>query len=199
MRKSKPVCYIIAGPNGAGKTTFALQYLAEIAGCRNFINADLIAQGLSPLDSLAGQYEAGQLFLKEIYRNIDKRIDFAFETTLSGRSYINLFKKLKQNDWQLVLFFLWIPDANFSKSRIRERVKHGGHSISPDTIYRRYPRAIHNFVEVYAPLCDKVFCYDNSNPKPVLIFEQDEKGQKISVNNIYKKIIRCSNDYKRNK
>jgi len=199
MKKTKPICYIIAGPNGAGKTTFALQYLAEIAGCRNFINADLIAQGLSPLDSLAAQYEAGRLFLKEIHSNIDKQIDFAFETTLAGRSYINLFKKLRQKGWQLVLFFLWIPDANFSKSRIQERVKHGGHSISHDTIYRRYPRAIYNFIEVYTPLCDKVFCYDNSNPKPVLIFEQDEKGRKISVNNIYDKIIRCSNDYKRNK
>jgi len=195
----KPTCYIIAGPNGAGKTTFALQYLPEIADCRNFINADLIAQGLSPLDSLAAEYEAGRLFLKEIYSNIEKRIDFAFETTLSGRSYINLLKRLRRESWRLVMFFLWIPDADFSKSRIRERVKHGGHNIPSETVYRRFPRVMYNLVKVYIPLCDKVFCYDNSSPRPVLIFEQDEKGQRISIYDIYEKILRYSNDYKRNK
>ena len=124
-KKQKPTCFIIAGPNGAGKTTFALRYLPQIAGCRNFVNADLIAYGLSPFDSLSAQYEAGRLFLREIYANIDRRVDFAFEATLAGRSHISLLKKLRQDGWQVVLFFLWIPDAAFSKSRIRERVEHG--------------------------------------------------------------------------
>lgn len=84
-KKRKPTCFVIAGPNGAGKTTFALRYLPQIAGCRNFVNADLIAHGLSPLDSLSAQYEAGRLFLREIYANIEKREDFAFEATV-GRS-----------------------------------------------------------------------------------------------------------------
>ncbi len=92
----KPTCYIIAGPNGAGKTTFALRYLPEIAKCSNFINADLIAQGISPLDSLVAQYEAGRIFLREIHSNIEQRKDFAFETTLAGRSHINLFKRLRR-------------------------------------------------------------------------------------------------------
>ena len=103
-KKRKPTCFIIAGPNGAGKTTFALRYLPQIAGCRNFVNADLIAYGFSPFDSLSAQYEAGRLFLREIYANIDKRVDFAFETTLAGRSHINLLKKLRQDGWQIVLF-----------------------------------------------------------------------------------------------
>ncbi len=196
-KKQRPTCFIIAGPNGAGKTTFALRYLPQIAGCRNFVNADLIAYGLSPFDSVSAQYKAGRLFLREIYANIAKRVDFAFEATLAGRSHISLLKKLRQNGWQVVLFFLWIPDAAFSKSRIRERVRHGGHDIPDETIHRRYPRVMHNLVEAYIPLCDKVVCYDNSESEPVLVFEQDKNGQRISNSDIYKRIIRCANGYKR--
>lgn len=170
---------MIAGPNGAGKTTFALHYLPQIAGCRNFVNADLIAYGLSPFDSLSAQYDAGRLFLREINANIDKRVDFAFETTLAGRSQISLFKKLRQDGWRIVLFFLWIPDAAFSKSRVRERVAQGGHDIPDDTILRCYPRIMHNLAKVYMSLCDKVVCYDNSSSEPVLFFKQDENGQTV--------------------
>jgi len=194
-KKQKPICFIIAGPNGAGKTTFALRYLPQIAGCRNFVNADLIAYGLSPFDSLSAQYEAGRLFLREIYANINKRVDFAFETTLAGRSQINLLKKLRQDGWYVVLFFLWIPDAAFSKRRVRERVEHGGHDIPDEAIYRRFPRIMHNLIKFYIPLCDKIVCYDNSESKPVLVFEQDKNGQKILNNDIYEGIIRCAYGY----
>ncbi len=197
-KKQKPTCFIIAGPNGAGKTTFALRYLPQIAGCRNFVNADLIAYGLSPFDSLSAQYEAGRLFLREIHANIDKRVDFAFETTLSGRSQISLLKKLREDGWQLVLFFLWIPDADFSRNRIRERVEHGGHDIPDDTIYRRFPRIMHNLIKIYIPLCDKVICYDNSRPKPVPVFEQTGRSRRIFNQDVYEKILRQSDDYKTN-
>jgi predicted ABC-type ATPase len=198
-KKRKPTCFIIAGPNGAGKTTFALRYLPQIAGCRNFVNADLIAYGISPFDSLSAQYEAGRLFLRQIYANIDKRVDFAFETTLAGRSHINLLKKLRQDGWQIVLFFLWIPDAAFSKSRIRERVEHGGHNIPDDAIYRRFPRVMQNFIKIYNPLCDIVICYDNSRPDPVPVFRQDSTGKRILNQDIYAKILRQSDDYKANR
>jgi predicted ABC-type ATPase len=197
-KKQKPTCFVIAGPNGAGKTTFALRYLPKIASCRNFVNADLIAYGLSPFDSLSAQLEAGRLFLREIYANIDKQVDFAFEATLAGRSHINLLKKLRKDGWRIILFFLWIPNAAFSKSRIRERVKHGGHNIPDETIFRRFPRIMHNLVKIYIPLCDKVICYDNSESEPVLVFEQDRNGQKISNNDIYEKIMSFANGYKRN-
>jgi len=197
-KKQKPTCFIIAGPNGAGKTTFALRYLPQIAGCRNFVNADLIAYGFSPFDSLSAQYEAGRLFLREIYAKIDKRVDFAFETTLAGRSQISLLKKLRQDGWRTVLFFLWIPDAAFSKSRVRERVEHGGHNIPEDTIYRRYPRIMNNLIKIYIPLCDKTICYDNSRSKPVPVFEQDGKIRRIFIQDIYGRILRQSDDYKTN-
>jgi len=197
-KKQKPTCFIIAGPNGAGKTTFALRYLPQIAGCRNFVNADLIAYGFSPFDSLSAQYEAGRLFLRQIYANIEKRVDFAFETTLAGRSQINLLKKLRKNGWQIVLFFLWIPDAAFSKSRVRERVENGGHNIPDDAIYRRYPRIMYNLIKIYIPLCDKMICYDNSRSKPVPVFEQDGKIRRIFIQDIYERILRQSDDYKTN-
>ena len=196
--KKKPTCYVIAGPNGSGKTTFALKYLPEIAGCSNFINADLIAYGISPLNSLAGQYEAGRLFLNEINKNIDKRIDFAFETTLAGRSHINLLQKLKAGHWQIVLFFLWIPDADFSRGRVRQRVQEGGHDIADNVIYRRYPRVMYNLINLYVPICDKVSFYDNSSPEPVLAFEQDRNGDNIFNSDIYQKISRCTDDHTRN-
>ncbi len=195
----KPTCYVIAGPNGAGKTTFAMKYLPGIAGCNNYINADLIAYGISPLDSVAVQLEAGRIFLNEVYKNIEKRVDFAFETTLAGRSYIKLLKKLREEGWNIVLFFLWIPDADFSKDRVRQRVEEGGHDIPDEAIYRRYPRIMNNLLNVYIPLCDKITCYNNSNPEPVLIFEINEVGSNIIDNNIYNEIIRCSNDFKRTK
>ena len=198
-KKQKPTCFIIAGPNGAGKTTFALRYLPQIAGCRNFVNADLIAYGLSPFDSLSAQFEAGRLFLREIHANINRRVDFAFETTLAGRSHISLLKKLRQDGWQIVLFFLWIPDATFSKRRIRERVKTGGHDIPDETIYRRFPRIMHNFIKSYISLCDRVICYDNSRPKYAPVFRQDSKDRRILNQDIYAKILRQSDDYKANR
>ena len=198
-KKQKPTCFIIAGPNGAGKTTFALRYLPQIAGCRNFVNADLIAYALSPFDSLSAQYEAGRLFLREVHANIDKRVDFAFETTLAGRSHIGLLKKLKQDGWQIVLFFLWIPDAAFSKKRVRERVEHGGHDVPDGAIFRRYPRIMHNFTKIYLPLCDKTICYDNSGPKPIPVFQQYGRDQRIFIQDIYERILRQSDDYKTTK
>jgi predicted ABC-type ATPase len=194
----RPTCYIVAGPNGAGKTTFALNYLPEIAGCRNFVNADMIAYGISPLDSMAAQFEAGRLFLSEVHKNIEKRLDFAFETTLAGRSHIDMLKKLKQNNWRIVLFFLWIPDAEFSKNRVRERVLNGGHNIPEDAIFRRYPRIMYNLVNIYIRLCDKVACYDNSGSEPNPIFEQTPKGKNIINSKIYDKLLRCSDEYKKN-
>jgi len=198
-KKQKPTCFIIAGPNGAGKTTFALRYLPQIAGCRNFVNADLIAYGISPFDSLSAQYEAGRLFLREVYANINKRVDFAFESTLAGRSQISLLKKLRKDGWRIVLFFLWIPDASFSKNRVRERVKHGGHDIPDDAIYRRFPRIMHNLIKIYIPLCDKVVCHDNSGPKPVRVFEQDGETLRIFIQDLYERILRQSDDYKATK
>jgi predicted ABC-type ATPase len=190
MNNDQPTCYVIAGPNGAGKTTFALRYLPEITGCRNFINADLIADGLSPLNPSRVQLEAGKLLLREIHAHVEKNEDFAFETTLSGRSYLRLLKELRSKGWKIILIYLWIPSAEFSRQRVRQRVEAGGHNIPDEAIDRRYSRTVSNFLNLFAPLCDEVLCYDNSNPRPIVVFEQ--KGQERSVidNVRYETILR---------
>ena len=193
-RENQPTCYVIAGPNGAGKTTFALRYLPEITGCRNFINADLIADGLSPLDPSRVQLEAGKILLREIKTRVRKGEDFAFETTLSGRSYVRLLKELRSKDWKIVLFYLWIPSAEFSRLRVQQRVEAGGHDIPDDAIARRYPRTIDNFLNVFTPLCDEISCYDNSNPKPLLIFEQRGRERNIIDKRRYEIILGSLNE-----
>ena len=141
---NQPVCWIIAGPNGAGKTTFALEFLPKIANCHKFVNADLIAAGLSPLSPESELLSASRLFLKEIQANIVFRKDFAFETTLSGRGYLRLIKRLKKEGWQVELLYLALPSVELSKLRVLERVEHGGHNIPVKDIERRFPRSLSN-------------------------------------------------------
>ncbi len=191
---SQPTCYVIAGPNGAGKTTFALRYLPEMTGCRNFINADLIADGLSPLNPAGVQIEAGKIFLREIEANVAAGTDFAFETTLSGRMYVRLLNELRSKGWKVVLFYLWIPGAEFSRLRVRQRVESGGHNIPDEAITRRYRRTVSNFLTVFAPLCDEVFCYDNSNSGTVLVFANDADGRKIVDATRYALVLESSHE-----
>ena len=176
---SMPVCHIIAGPNGAGKTTFALRYLPEVANCWNFVNADLIAAGLSPLSPRREWMAASRLFLKKIDHYIDRHNDFAFETTLSGKSYLHLIRRLLADGWRIELNYLWLPSAQMAIERVAERVSHGGHDIPQGVIVRRYSRSIANLLNDYAPLCSSIICLDNSASIPKVIFVQDENGRSV--------------------
>ena len=187
----KPICYIIAGPNGAGKTTFAMRYLVELTGCSNFINADMIAQGLSPLDPAKSGVSAGKILLHTLRDKLERHEDFAFETTLSGRGYVRLLEEFRQGGWTIVLYFLWIPSADHSRDRVRERDEHGGHGIPDDVIYRRYPRTIRNLFELYAPLCDSVFIYDNSGPVAELVFSRTPSGVVMLDEALYRTMKEC--------
>ena len=170
-REKQPQCYIIAGPNGAGKTTFALKYLPLIASCYDFINVDEIAKGLSPLDFKAGLLRAGKIFLENLNRKILQRKDFAFETTLSGRTYLPRIIEWRKVGWFVTLFYLYIPNAEFSAQRVHQRVLKGGHDIPLDDIVRRYPRSIRNLF-AYANVCDKTMCFDNTGNQIISIFEK---------------------------
>ena len=161
--------YIIAGPNGSGKTTFATQFLPEYVHCTNFVNADLIAKGLSPFNPAAAAIKAGRLVLQQIDEYSDQNIEFAFETTLSGKSYIPLIKELKSKQYTSHLFFLWVPSAQLSITRIKERVKEGGHHVPSDDVRRRYKRSIVNFFDLYESLVDSWMFFDNSLTTPQLI------------------------------
>lgn len=167
-----PVCWIIAGPNGAGKTTFALEYLPRIAGCRRFVNADLIAAGLSPLAPEQQLVTASRLFLSEIEACISANQDFAFETTLAGRSYLKLIDRLHAAGWRVELIYLALPSVEMSHMRVAERVAHGGHNIPSQDIERRFPRSLHNLLNEFAPRADQTRCFMNSGKAPEPVFQQ---------------------------
>lgn len=179
--KTSPTCTIIAGPNGAGKTTFALEYLPEVAKCSRFINADLIAAGLSPLAPERELIAASRIFLNEIEEAIQRREDFAFETTLAGRSYLRLIKRMKAEGWQVELVYLALPSVQMSKQRVAERVKHGGHNIPVKDIERRFSRSLKNLLEAFSGVVDNCICYMNKNDQPEPVFEQ--RGDERSVHN----------------
>ena len=186
---NKPVCWIIAGPNGAGKTTFALEFLPKIANCHKFVNADLIAAGLSPLSPESELLSASRLFLKEIQTNIVLKKDFAFETTLSGRGYLRLIKRLKKEGWQVELLYLALPSVELSKLRVLERVEHGGHNIPVKDIERRFPRSLSNLLTLYSHEVDSTRCFLNKDKIPELIFEQQGSKRTIKNESLFQLIV----------
>jgi len=171
--------YIIAGPNGSGKTTFAKEFLPDYAKCPNFVNADLIAQGLSPFSPRIAAMKAGRLVLEQIRDFAEKNVDFAFETTLAGKSYLRLFKELKKKGYRLHLFFLWIPSPELALARIKERVTEGGHDVPPQDVRRRFHRGIQNLFKLYKSFSDSWMLFDNAGSAPKLIAE--EKSGKLSI------------------
>ena len=187
-----PVCWIIAGPNGAGKTTFALEYLPTVANCNNFINADLIAAGLSPLAPETQLIAASRIFLNEIETRIKKQQDFAFETTLSGRSYLKLINRLQKQGWQVELVYLALPSVEMSKLRVAERVAHGGHNIPLKDIMRRFPRSLQNVLGNFSHQADRTRCFMNSGDTPELVFEQKNDNRTIIHESYYHRLLKES-------
>lgn len=167
-----PTCWIIAGPNGAGKTTFALSYLPQVAGCQHFVNADLIAAGLSPLAPSLQQTTAGRLLLREVQSHIRHNRSFALETTLAGRGYLKLVDQLRGAGWRVELIYLALPDKATSSQRVAERVAHGGHDIPAADIERRFARSLRHLFDDFSTRVDACHCYMNGGPAPELVFEQ---------------------------
>ena len=175
MRKEihRPNLYIIAGPNGAGKTTFARKFLPYYVKCLEFVNADLIAGGLSPFAPEKAAIHAGRLMLEQVHSLANRGEDFGFETTLSGKTYIKLFHDLKKRGYQIHLFLLWLGSVKLALERIETRVKHGGHDIPEAIVRRRFDRSLSNFFEFYKPLADSWTVFDNSGEVPkVVAFEE---------------------------
>jgi predicted ABC-type ATPase len=164
-----PQIIIIAGPNGAGKTTFAQQFLPREGNCENFINADLIASGLSPFDPDSAAVQAGRLMLSQMRRHLNAREDLAFETTLSGRYYAHQIPKWQAKGYRVVLIFLKLRSIRLASARVKARVAQGGHPVPAVVVRRRFKKGWENFENLYRPIVDRWDLYDNSGVQPVLI------------------------------
>lgn len=177
--------YIIAGCNGAGKTTASFTILPEILECKEFVNADEIAKGLSPFRPEKVAFEAGRIMLNRIDELFKNNENFAFETTLATKTYKQKIQFAKENGYNTTLLFFWLKNSNLAKERVKIRVSEGGHNIPKDVIERRYLNGIKNLFEIYLEIVDQVLIFDNSEGKHILIAEKYFE-EEIVIHNLEK-------------
>jgi predicted ABC-type ATPase len=180
-----PNLYIIAGCNGAGKTTASFTILPELLDCKEFINADEIARGLSPFQPEKVAIQSGRIMLHRLNELLQSKEDFAFETTLSTRSYVSFVKKAQQLNFNVILIYFWLNSVDLAKERVKIRVSEGGHNINQEVIERRYYLGIKNLKKLYIPVVDSWMVFDNSSDVSKIIAE----GIKGEVDEIYDKEI----------
>lgn len=173
--------YIIAGCNGAGKTTASFTILPSILNCKEFVNADEIAKGLSPFQPEAVSFEAGRIMLHRIEELVHSGEDFAFETTLASKSYRGRILQAQSLGYRVILLFFWLRDMELAKYRVSSRVKEGGHNIPVEVIERRYSAGIRNLFDIYLGIVDEAMIFDNSDGKHELIAEKSGNSPIIAV------------------
>lgn len=179
---SNPYVIVLAGPNGAGKSTAAPRILPEELAITNFVNADVIAQGLAGFQPESAAIEAGRIMLERLSELAALRESFAFETTLSGRNFARRLKDMRADGYDVHIFYLYLPDADTSVSRVAHRVKLGGHSVPEDVIRRRYELGLRNLFQLYLPLSTTWNLYENSmSPAPNLIASGEGELEKFVV------------------
>lgn len=188
--------YIIAGCNGAGKTTASFTILPEILDCKEFVNADEIARGLSPFQPEEVSFEAGRLMLNRIDELLKEEINFAFETTLSTRSFKERIVTAQSKGYEVSLLFFWLNNPELAIERVANRVIEGGHNIPKDVIIRRYERGIINLFDIYMPLVDEYRIFDNSNGGIKYILTNQTNTKKLYDKVNYERIKQQYKDFK---
>ena len=183
MMSKLPKLYIIAGCNGAGKTTASFTILPEVLGCKEFINADEIAKGLSPFQPESVAVQAGRIMLARMDELLQKGETFAFETTLATKSYKQKIEWAQANGYEVTLLFFWLDSPNMAKKRVAQRVAEGGHSIPSETIERRYHNGIVNLFAIYIDMVDICYIFDNSEGRKELIAQKERHKGIIIYNN----------------
>ena len=182
MMSKLPKLYIIAGCNGAGKTTASFTILPEILGCKEFINADEIAKGLSPFQPESVAMQAGRIMLARMDELLQKGEIFAFETTLATKSYKQKIEWAQANGYEVTLLFFWLDSPNIAKKRVAQRVAEGGHNIPLETIERRYYNGIANLFAIYIDMVDICYIFDNSEGERTPIAKKYKGGKEIIYN-----------------
>lgn len=189
-----PNLYIISGCNGAGKTTASYTILPEILNCKEFVNADNIAAGISPFNPEGVAFEAGRIMLSRIQELLNEGADFAFETTLATRSYVRLVKKAQEVGYKVSLLYFWLSSPTIAIERVAKRVSKGGHDIPLDVIERRYYRGIKNLHQLYMPVCNEWTLVDNMDLAPDVIAKSDSFGETVFNTDIWDRIIQQSHE-----
>lgn len=177
---SHPNLYIIAGPNGAGKTTASYTLLPEMLNCINFVNADEIARGLSPFSPSTVDVQAARIMIQRTDELLEEKADFAIETTLATRSYVQLVKRAHDKGYKVHLLFFCLESPEQAIQRVAQRVKEGGHNVPEDVIRRRFQLGISNLVNLFIPICDSVHVWKNTL-KAQLIAEKKEGRREMTI------------------
>lgn len=181
--------YIISGPNGAGKTTASYKILPRILQCKEFVNADEIARGLSPFNPEAVAIEAGRLMLKRIDELLLRNESFSIETTLSTRSYFRLVEKAHAQGYDVTLLYFWLKSPQQAIERVAERVAKGGHDIPRDIVIRRYWEGLDNLFQLYMPIVDTWILVNNSEtPRSIVASGGKDQENVVSNNELFTKI-----------
>ena len=184
-----PNIYIIAGCNGAGKTTASFTILPDMLDCKEFVNADEIARGLSPFQPETVSFHAGRIMLKRIGELMSNKVDFAFETTLTTLSYTNTIRLAKELGYTITLLYFWLNDVNLAIERVKNRVSEGGHDIPEETLKRRYYRGMHNLTSRFITICDYWIVINNSGRPHTFVAEgEGETELKIYDDVIWQQI-----------
>ena len=187
--------YIIGGPNGAGKTTASYSVLPKILYCKEFVNADEIARGLSPFNPESVAIEAGRLMLSRIAELLGRNESFSIETTLSTRSYFRLIEKAHQQGYEVTLLFFWLKSPEQAIERVAERVSKGGHNIPQDIIIRRYHEGLDNLFKIYMPIVDTWLLVNNSEtPRSIIATGGRDQRMEIKDSIIFNQIeeyVKC--------
>jgi predicted ABC-type ATPase len=191
MASTQSELLIIAGPNGAGKTTFVNRYLPEATTIREFVNADLIAKGISPFDPERAGLEAGRIEMSRIEQFLNERRSFAVETTLSGKGAVRWMTKARASGYLVKLFYIYLSSPELSIQRIADRVRKGGHNIPSHVARRRFGRSIRNFYDLYVQVADDIQLFDNSSNE-FLAIAHATGGEWIVVDPVLMKHVQAS-------
>lgn len=183
-----PKLYIIAGCNGAGKTTASYTILPEILDCKEFVNADEIAKGLSPFQPEEVAFEAGRIMLRRIDELLNSKQDFAFETTLASKTFVRLVERAKELGFETTLLFFWLNSKKLAIERVKTRVDEGGHNIPQNVIERRYDRGISNFLKLYLPVVENWIMINNTASPYKTIAQKIGDDVEVFDKNLWHKI-----------